>query len=466
MQKLIKISLVLGSLIFPLAAFASEQVIEHSNQFPLIFLFIVILLLAGRIGSLTERFGQPSVLGELLMGMLLAAVALLPGLHNILNLARDPLVIGIAEIGVLLLLFRTGLESNIHEMKRIGFKAFVVAIVGVTLPFVGGYFAAKMLIPNVDNNVYLFLGATLTATSVGISTRVFKDLKIIKTIEAQIVLAAAVIDDILGLLILAIVGGIVSAGHVEAATVVILCIKAFAFLIGSIFLGRLLAPLFASWAARIHPGVGMKMALALVFCGSFAYLAAAAGLAPIIGAFAAGLILDTLHFKRFAAPRLAGRLRAWAGQLRSSGKGSTELIREMEKEARKKEQTHVEDLIEGISKFFVPIFFVYTGLQVNFSVFSDLQTVGIALVVTAIAFAGKFVCGYAAGKGVNCKLIGIGMVPRGEVGLIFLNVGKRLGVVNNQIFAVGVIMVILTTLFTPPILGAMVKRGGKAKKVV
>lgn len=464
-MKLTPFIMATAALLAPVAANASENAESgHGSDFPLIFLFIVILLLAGRIGALAERFKQPAVLGELLMGVALAALALLPGLHGIIGLSQDPLVVGIAEIGVLLLLFRTGLESNIHEMKRVGIKALLVAIVGVALPFVGGYISARLLMPGMDNNVYLFLGATLTATSVGITARVFKDLGVLKSIEAQIVLGAAVIDDILGLLILAIVGGIVSAGHVEAGTVVILCAKALAFLVGAIILGQLLAPRLGRLAARIHDGVGMKMALALLFCGGFSYAASAlAGLAPIVGAFAAGLILDPVHFNKFAAPHLTERIRGWISRIKKRDDESAALIADMEDAAHHEDHMHIENLIESISNFFVPIFFVYTGLQVNLSVFTDLKTVGIALVITLVAFAGKLACGYMAGKGIDHKLVGFGMVPRGEVGLIFLNVGKGLGVVNDQIFAVGVIMVIMTTLLTPPILNSMIRKKNAAK---
>lgn len=465
MKKLIIISVILSNIILPLSAYASEERANHSIEFPLVFLFIVILLFIGRIGaSLVQRFHQPSVLGELLMGVILAAAALIPGLQGIQDLFHNPLLVGIAEIGVLLLLFRTGIETNLYDMKRVGIKSFIVAIVGVILPFFGGYFFARMIMPDIGINTCLFLGATLTATSVGISTRVFKDLNILKTIEAQIVLGAAVIDDVLGLLILAIVSGIVSAGHVDVMTVVILCAKALIFLVGSLFIGNLLLPHLGAWVARIHPGDGMKMALALVFCGVFSYTASTfAGLAPIIGAFAAGLILDPIHFKQFDPPYLAKRLRTWTCQLRVNNQDSINTISEMEAKACSKEQMHVETLIENISNFFVPIFFVYTGLQVNLSVFSDIKTVSIALVITSIAIIGKLACGYTVGKKVDCKLIGFGMVPRGEVGLIFLNVGKKMGVVNCQIFAIGVIMVILTTLITPPILNWIIYKRNAVK---
>ncbi len=460
MKKSIFIFISFNILLFPQFANAAEQA-DSLDSFSLVFLFIVLLLLAGRIGALIERLHQPAVLGELLMGMFLAAVALFPKFHGIVDLSHNALVVGIAEIGILLLLFRIGLESNLSEMKYVGLKAFFVAAVGVTLPFIGGYFATKLLIPSATNNVCLFLGATLTATSVGITTRVFQDLHVLKTIESKIVLGAAVIDDILGLLILAIVSGIIATGHIDPKNIVLLCVKAFAFLAGAIFIGRLIAPFLGKWAASVNSGIGMKTTLALVFCGIFAYTAfTLAGLAPIVGAFAAGLILDPIYFKAFAKPQLAQRLHIWADRLRRTGKNS-DLANEIETAAYQKEQKHVASLVENISYFFVPLFFVYTGLQVDFSVFNDLKTLGIALVITAVAIIGKLACGYVTGKAVNHKLVGFGMVPRGEVGLIFLNIGKKLGVVNNQIFAVGVIMVILTTLFTPSVLGIIVKNQKK-----
>lgn len=427
---------------------------EHGG-FALIFFFIVLMLFFARVGALAERLKQPAVLGELVMGIGLAALAFLPWFHGIEALKQNPFIRDIAEIGVILLLFRAGLETNIGEMKKVGVRAFIVACVGVVLPFVGGYYVSQWLVPGHGFQTYLFIGATLTATSVGITARVFKDLNASQSTESKIVLGAAVIDDVLGLLILAVVAGIVSSGSVSAGEIGIMSAKALAFLGGSIFLGQLFAPRLGVWLSRIHNGVGMKMALALLFCGAFSYGAAAfAGLAPIVGAFAAGLVLDPVHFRAFAAPHLVGRLRAWKGRIN----GDKGLADEIEAAARHEEHAHIEQLIEGVGHFFIPIFFVYTGMQVNLAAFANPKTVGIALIITAVAFLGKIACGYTAGKGVDKKIVGFGMVPRGEVGLIFANVGRELKVVDDQLFAVVLIMVVLSTLLTPPILGALIRR--------
>jgi Kef-type K+ transport system membrane component KefB len=446
--------------LFPSLAAAAEGSGGTESSFPLLFFFLVLMLLFARIGAMAEKKGQPAVLGELVMGVLLGALALAPGFRWMGPLGKSEFIHQVAEIGVILLLFRTGLESNVGEMMRVGVRALLVACVGVALPFIGGYFVSAWLLPGLSSNTYLFIGATLTATSVGITARVFKDLGVLKTREAKIVLGAAVIDDVLGLLILAIVAGIVSSGIVSAAQIAVLSLKALAFLAGAIVVGQLAAPRLGRWFSRIHSGVGMKMALALLFCGAFSYGAAAvAGLAPIVGAFAAGLVLDPLHFKWFACPSLAAKIREWAGRVKADQGLATEMCDAADHE----EESHVENLIEGVSAFFVPIFFVYTGMQVNLQSFADLGTVGIALAVTGVAVIGKVLCGYAAGKDVDRTLIGFGMVPRGEVGLIFANVGKELGVVNDRVFAVAVIMVILTTLISPPILGSIIRSRGRTR---
>ena len=452
--------------LLPLAAHAStEGTAGHTSAFPLVFLFIVIMLMMARVGALAERFRQPAVLGELLMGLLLAALACLPGLDGIRELAGSELVIGIAEIGVILLLFRTGLESNIEEMRAVGLQAMLVAVVGVVLPFIGGYLVSKLLVPGLDSHTYVFFGAVLTATSVGITARVYKDLNVLKHKESQIVLGAAVIDDVLGLIILAVVSGIVTAGTVHASTIAVLCVKALAFLALAVVAGKLLAPRLGLWFSHIHSGVGMKMSLAVAICALFAWAAAAlAGLAPIVGAFAAGLVLDPVHFDRFRKPQIAVRIRDWCVRLRGCPADGrlTEVTKEMDESAHLEEDQHVENLIEGVGNFFIPIFFVYTGLQVNLAAFADPKTVGIALAITLVAILGKALAGYAAGRGVRHKLIGFGMVPRGEVGLIFANVGRQLGVINDQMFAVAIIVVILTTMVTPPILGHLIGKQAPA----
>jgi len=413
--------------------------------------WIAVLLLFAKLASLVERIGQPAVLGELVIGVVLGNFALL-GFPLFESAEGDPLLRFLAELGVIILLFQIGLESNIQKMARVGIPAFLVAIVGVVLPFaLGTVIVGPLLLPGLDTNAYLFLGAALTATSVGITARVFKDLGKLQTPEAQIVLGAAVIDDVIGLVILAVVSAIASAGSVSGLTIALITGKATAFLVGAIAAGRFLAPRLGRVFSLIHTGVGMKFTLAISFGLLLAAAAQKIGLAPIVGAFAAGLILDPIHFRHFKDLHIVEDVRE---ALRDADPSVRQRIQHaIEPHAER----HVEYLIEPLGHFLVPLFFVMTGMSVNLATLFDPSIILVALGITVVAFIGKIAAGLAAGK-VRKSLVGWGMVPRGEVGLIFANIGRGLGVVDDQLFSVIIIVVILSTLLTPPILSYQLKR--------
>ncbi|MEW6610934.1 MAG: cation:proton antiporter [Patescibacteria group bacterium] len=437
----------------PILLFASEggsgEAANHN--FALTFLWIAIILVAAKLSSLIERWGQPSVLGELVIGVILGNLALL-GIHVLDPLKQDAIITFLAELGVVILLFQIGLESNIKQMAKVGMRAFLVAVVGVITPFVlGTYVAGPWLLPGLSSNAYLFLGATLTATSVGITARVFRDLGKLQTPEAQIVLGAAVIDDVLGLIILAVVSAIVSVGAVSIGAISWITAKAVLFLAGSIIVGQLAAPLLGKALSKIHTGVGMKFTLAIAFGLIFAYCANLIGLAPIVGAFAAGLVLDPVHFRYFKSAHIVHDIQEISMDIPQPHKDR--LTFTLEQHA----QRHVEDIIEPLSYFLVPIFFVMTGFGVKLETLFNVPVLLVALGLTAVAFIGKIVSCVAAGK-VRKSLVGWGMVPRGEVGLIFATIGKGLGVVSDTTYSVIVIMVILTTLLTPPILTYLLKK--------
>lgn len=445
---------MMPSVFSALAESAEHGAGEGHGAFAFTFLWIAVILLAAKLSSLIERFGQPSVLGELLIGVVLGNLGLV-GLHVFAPISADPIITFLAELGVVVLLFQIGLESNVSQMKSVGVPALLVAIIGVVAPFVlGTWLVGPYLLPGLDFNTYLFLGAALTATSVGITARVFKDLGKLKSRESQIVLGAAVIDDVMGLIILAVVSAIVTVGTVTTGSVIWIVFKAVAFLAAAVLLGQLLAPRIGLWFSKIHTGVGMKFALAFSFGLLFAFAAAEIGLAPIVGAFAAGLILDAVCFRFFRRPEIVEEI--------------DEALEDVEADERTKARVHgilnhraahhVDDLIEPIAHFVVPIFFVYTGMQVDLTTIADVPVLLTALGITLAAFAGKLIAGVAAGAGANKWIVGFGMVPRGEVGLIFATIGAGLGVVTGQVFSVIVIMVILTTLLTPPILTALLKR--------
>ncbi|MEZ4712171.1 MAG: cation:proton antiporter [Caldilineaceae bacterium] len=419
-------------------------------------LWIAVILFFARTSLLIERWGQPPVLGELVVGVILGNLGLL-GVHLFQPIGESEIMRFLAELGVVILLFQVGLESNFAEMRRVGGRALLVATVGVITPFLlGTYVVGPLLLPGLPFNTYLFLGATLTATSVGITARVFQDLNMLRSAEAQIVLGAAVIDDVIGLIILAVVSAIVTAGAFSVLDVGLITFKALGFLVGAIVIGQLVAPLLGRGLSFINTGKGMKLTLALCFGFACAYGASVMGLAPIVGAFAAGLVLEPVHFRHFKDPEIVDELRRQLAKTPLELKGA--LVETIEHHAER----DITDLLEPIGNFLVPIFFVLTGMNVRLEALFDPQILLVALGITLVAFVGKAVSGLVAGP-VNKAMVGWGMAPRGEVGLIFAAIGEQMGVISDQVYGVIIIVVILTTLLTPLILNWLARRQLRAQ---
>jgi Kef-type K+ transport system membrane component KefB len=415
------------------------------------FLWVAVILVAARLGSLVERAGQPAVLGEILVGVVLGNLVLF-GLGFAERIRDDAVVAFLAQLGAVILLFQIGLESNVRTMRKVGARAFWVATIGVAAPFaLGTWVVGPWLLPGLSDNAYLFLGAALTATSVGITGRVFRDAGVLQRAEAQIVLGAAVIDDVLGLIILAVVASIATSGAVNAGEVGVTVLQALGFLAGALVLGQVAAPWLSRAFAKIDPGAGMKLTVALAVCLVFAYVAHIIGLAPIVGAFAAGLVLEEVHFRDFAAPRIRAEVLGAVARADASTRAAVSQILDHHRER------HLEHLVEPVGHLVVPIFFVLAGMQVKLDALADPRILALAAALTVVAIAGKLVSGIAAG-GVNRWLVGWGMVPRGEVGLIFAFVGKAVGVLDDELFAVIVLMVVGTTLVTPPVLAWLLRR--------
>jgi Kef-type K+ transport system membrane component KefB len=399
---------------------------------PFVLLSLAVMLLIAKLGGeLFTKLNQPAVLGEMIGGILVGSLSLF-GVAWVAQLRADAIVGALAEIGVILLLFEVGLESNLGEMRSVGWSSFLVATLGVVVPFFLGWGVAALFRPGEQLLAHVFIGATLCATSVGITARVLRDLNRLQTREASIILGAAVIDDVMGLLILAVVAGAIraaAAGQALAlADVAFIALKSVAFLVGAILLGRYVVPQLFRGAGRLQSR-GVLVSFAVAFCFLLSWAAAVLGLAPIVGAFAAGLVLDETHFESFA---------------------------------RRGEQP-VTELLAPVSALLVPVFFVLMGLKVDLSAFASAGVLSFAVVLTAAAIIGKQACSLGATRrGVNRLVIGLGMIPRGEVGLIFAGIGATLVLPNAQgigepvigpaTFGAVVIMVVVTTLITPPAL--------------
>ena len=406
------------------ATAAGGESTAHAGQ--VLFAFALLLLAAKAGGFLAERLRQPAVLGELLVGI--GCGNLLPlffEAKGIIFVRSDPTLHVSAEIGVLILLFDVGLETDVRSLARVGWSALVAALLGVAAPMVLGWAAASWFLPDSPTLANVFVGATLSATSIGITSRILKDLGVMQSREGQIILGAALIDDVLGLVVLAVVTGAVAAAAAGTASLSALAIggillRAVVFLGITVGLGRLLSePMIRLVARTGKPDILLVIGLSLCFI--LARAAELIGLAGIIGAFAAGLMLDPY------------------------GQG----VRTRENEAA------LSDLMHPLSALFVPLFFILMGIQVDVMSLASPEILSLGAVLIVCALVGKLVCGIGLlGGGVNRLAIGIGMIPRGEVGLIFAGIGVRMTlgekpVLTQGMFSAIVLMVLVTTLLAP-----------------
>jgi Kef-type K+ transport system membrane component KefB len=409
-----------------------------------VLLTLIFIYIASKIGSeIAKRLDLPPVLGELVAGVIIGVSALhlvifpeggftasdswiMSGLQFLNNLspeavnsiftAQSEVISVIAELGVIILLFEIGLESDLRQLKEVGIQAFVVAFIGVTAPFAAGtlglmYFFHVAAIPAI------FAGAALTATSIGITSKVLAEIGQLKSKEGQIIVGAAVIDDVLGIIVLAVVASLAKTGEVDITNVAILLVSAIAFLFGSILLGGFFNKSFVALVAKLETR-GNIIIPAFIFAYTMAFIGNAIHLEAILGAFAAGLVLD-------------------------------------ETDARKE----LDELIKPIADLLVPVFFVTVGARADLSVLNPMipenrSGLLIAVFMLAIAIAGKVITGWVVFgiPDINRLAIGVGMIPRGEVGLVFAGIGTASGAIDKPLEVAIIIMVIMTTFLAPPFL--------------
>lgn len=392
---------------------------EHTTR---ILLDLLIMFAAAKVlAELFERAKQPVVIGEILAGILLGPYVL--GLISPANTETFHVYKILAEIGVIILLFTIGLHTRVDEMLSVGRTSSMVAVLGVILPFFFGYLYT--LTSEHSTVEAMFIGAAMVATSVGITARVFADLKILDTQVAKVIVGAAVIDDILGLLVLGVVTG-VGKGAISYVKITLLTLEAAGFIVFLIILGKRLICRVGPTSLDCFKLKNAPFALALLFCLGLSAVASYIHLAAIVGAFMAGMVLAELNVEfKFSVK------------------------------------------FDSLYDFLVPFFFVVMGTQVDLSVFAEFNLIGAAVILTVFAILGKLIgCGLgAAGMGwKEASVVGMGMVPRGEVGMIVASIGLSMGIISTDLYSIVIFMVIATTLLTPPILAKMVSKKFVRKK--
>lgn len=438
-------------LLMTLTASAQDSSGDATQHWGEVFFMFAIVLLVGRLGDLVQRVGQPPVIGQLVMGMVISAIGYM-GVDFMTEISEEPTISFLSALGAALLLFSIGLESNLASMRSVGANAVLVAIIGVAVPFfLGTWVLGPIFFGDESSSAKLFIGASLVATSIGITASVFRALGITRTRAAQTVLGAAVLDDIFGLVVLAVVAAIASGDDASARMVIELTLKAFGFLAVAIVIGLLLARPVLEAFRKISSSEGMLVSVAVGIALIYGYLAELFGLEPIIGAFAAGLVLDAVHFAEYDEPNIAARI----GEVPHVDEAMQTQISSIRTDAKHGQPEH---LVGTLNHVFVPIFFVYTGMMIDIESLLKPELYLVALVVTLVAILGKLIAGIAARGEMSEKLlVGVSMVPRGEVGLIFASTGKGLGVLSDDLFSVIIIAIVVTTLVVPPVLRMMVK---------
>ena len=437
---------------FPLLATATEEASAEPESVVIlcgVLLSLVAIFIASKAGGeFFNWLGFPPVLGELvggvvigvsalhlvvfpengdhtsslIMSILQATAGLDPDAAQATYEASSEVLSVLAELGVIILLFEIGLESNIRQLLEVGIQSLLVAVVGVTVPFVAGT-AGLILIFHTPTIAAIFAGAALTATSIGITSRVLAEIGQLSSTEGQIILGAAVMDDILGIIVLAVVASLAKTGEIDVLNTVYLIISASVFLVGAILLGRFFNNSFVAVAKQFKTR-GRVVIPALTLALVLSYIAAAINLEAILGAFAAGLVLDETDI----------------------------------------EDQHLEDLIIPIADVIVPVFFVTVGTKTDLSVLNpaipeNREGLIIASFLIVVAMIGKVVSGWSVFgiPQVNRLAIGVGMIPRGEVGLVFAAVGSESGALSPALDVAIILMVILTTFVAPPLLRVVMK---------
>lgn len=374
------------------------------HDFPQTLATLIAIIVATKLaGALVQRVGQPTVLGELLAGVILGT--------SLLGIIQpgDEVISTLAELGVLILLFEIGLHTELAALGRVWRAAGSVGIVGVVAPFAGGYAVAVML--GLTTLQAIVCGAALTATSIGISARVLADLGQLQTPEGRVVLGAAVFDDVIGLIILSVVSTLADGQGLTVGGIVWKTVVAFGFIAAALFVGRLLVPPVFRMIERIEVA-GTLGLFGLAFAFTLAWLAEIAGSALIIGAFAAGLVLHQTPQRKL-----------------------------------------VERATTEIGHFFVPVFFAYVGAAVDVTTFADVHILMVGGALIVVGVLGKYLSGYAALSFTgDRRVVGAAMIPRGEVGLIFAQMGLSRGVLTVPLFSALTLMVMVTTFIAPPLL--------------
>ncbi|MBP9743027.1 MAG: cation:proton antiporter [Burkholderiales bacterium] len=422
---------------------------------PVILLWLVIMIFLSRSFSIVKKFGLPVVVGEILSGVFLGQ------LHNLgINLFQDTqsnmVVRFLAALGAIILMFEIGLESKLHDLKR-NFKSGIkLAISGTIFTFIAGFLIAKWLIPNANLSLELLIGVITAATATGISAKTFKELGILQSKEVKIVLVASILDELISILFFGIISGMIIDAEFNLFNFSITLFQVTTFFVFAAIFGNWITPLLTNWSTKIHAGINMKIGVLLIICFLFSWVAHILGLATVIGAFVAGLILDQVYFKSFSKSNFFTRVRTLTTKVENQ-----HLRDQFEQLIEHEEEKSLEELLKPLSHVFVPVFFIYIGLLLDLKQLFTAFTMTITLSLLLVSFLGRILSGYLMqDKKINKLIMGLGMTPVGEAGLIFAVFGHVTGIINSSILSAVVSTVVISSIITPLLIKYAIRKHG------
>lgn len=437
-----------------LAGFALETTQFATDFTPAIYLWFTLAIMMSRGLAIVKKIGLPIVTSEILAGIVLGNLHFF-GIYTFTGMENNEIVRFLAEIGAMILMFEIGLQTQLEDITSKLTSGLKIALFGTVLTFVGGYFITDLFYPQSSNGTKILLGLISAATATGISGKVFKDLKILNTVEVKTVLTASLIDEVLSILCFAVLSGVLISGKISLNQLMISATKTTGFFFLSITLGSRLTPLLTRYSIKIHAGISMKIGVLFMICTFYTWLAAELGLAPVIGAFIAGLIINPEYFKNFSQAKFLRDFKSIADHT-SDENARNQII----KTVTMYEIRSLDELIKPLSNIFVPFFFTYIGLIFHLDDLLDISVILVALALISVTLLGRIISGYSEHSHLNKFVIGLGMTPIGEAGLIFTITGSQLGLISDELISSIVLALVSITILAPVMLKFVVHKYG------
>jgi Kef-type K+ transport system membrane component KefB len=429
-------------------AFASNTPVSttSTNDYdPIILFWLVVFIFLSRSLSIVRKIGIPIIVAEILTGVILGDLHSF-GINMFANSENNLIIKFLAELGAIILMFEIGLESKFSELRKNFKSGFMVAASGTAFTFFAGYLISLYLIPNTTLPQNLLMGVITAATATGVSARIFKDMKILHSREVKFVLVASIIDELISIFCFGIISGLAIDDAFNLVTTSVTALQVFAFFGFAAVFSNWITPFITHWSTKIHAGIHMKIGVLFSICLLFSWIAFMLGLATVVGAFVAGLILDQVYFKSFSKSSFINNIRRLSLSI-----AEPETRDKLVKLIDGQEERDLEELLKPFSHMFTPMFFIYIGLMMNVEALFEKQTLMITIALLCASFIGRIMSGYTlkTPKKINRLLIGLGMTPIGEAGLIFAVFGKNAGLISNDTLAAIVATLVIAAILTP-----------------